>query len=178
MAQQSLHFDHDVFLIILLLDLNLPDASGVELVKTIRDLSEAKIIILTAETDVDQRELLFKDGILDYIVKDKYFNDAVSEINGTIQNLEHNKNSTILVIDDSIFLQKHIANILKIRNYNIVSAFNAKDGFEKLSKYNINMIILDMELPDMHGLALLRKIKTILSNTCNDLIWHRYIYND
>jgi len=143
----------------ILLDLNLPDGSGVKLVKEIMSLSKAKVIILTAETDVEQREALFKDGILDYIVKDKYFNDSVTAINTIIQNLSYNKNSTILVIDDSRFLQTYIGQILKLRNYNVISAIDGKDSLKKLSKIPVNMIILDMELPDMHGLEVLRKIK-------------------
>ena len=150
---QSKEYDY------ILLDLNLPDASGKELVDEIAKLSKTKIIILTAETDVEQREALFKDGILDYIVKDKYFNDAVSEINTTIKALEINKRSTALVVDDSKFLQTHITKILNVRNYNVVSALTIQDSLEKLSQHSINMIILDMELPDGHGLDLLRKIK-------------------
>lgn len=143
----------------ILLDLNLSDGYGYELIKQLDSLTDAKIIVLTAETDIEQREFLFKEGILDYIVKDKYFNDAVSEIHNTINKLKRNYDSTILVIDDSSFLQNHITNILKIRNYNVVSSYDAKDSLEKLSQTDINLIILDMELPDMHGLELLRKIK-------------------
>jgi len=143
----------------ILLDLNLPDGFGVKLVKEIISLTDAKIIILTAETDVEQREALFKDGILDYIVKDKYFNDSVTAINTIIQNLSYNRKSTILVIDDSKFLQTYIGQILKLRNYNVISAVDGKDSLEKLSMVEVNMIILDMELPDMHGLEVLRKIK-------------------
>ena len=57
----------------ILLDLNLPDAYGEDLVNDIKSLSKAKIIILTAEADKQIRESLFKNGILDYIVKDKIF---------------------------------------------------------------------------------------------------------
>jgi len=160
----------------ILLDLNLPDGSGFDLVNKIKTTSKAKIIILTAETDTEQREALFKDGILDYIVKDKYFNDSVSEINNTIKLLEENKNHQILVIDDSTFIQNTIKKILSVRNYTIVPALTAQEGFEKLSHNYISMIILDMELPDTHGLELLRKIKKstfcdipvmILSGTSN-----------
>lgn len=143
----------------ILLDLNLPDGYGYDLIKQLDALSDAKIIVLTAQTDVEQREFLFKEGILDYIVKDKYFNDAVSEIPNTINKLKYNQDSNILVIDDSSFLQNHITTILKIRNYNVISAYNAKESLEKLSQVDVNLIILDMILPDMHGLELLRKIK-------------------
>ncbi|QSZ41627.1 response regulator [Sulfurimonas aquatica] len=142
-----------------LLDLNLPDGSGYELVNKITSLTDAKIIILTSETDIEQRESLFRDGILDYIVKDKYFNDAVSEIHTTIQKLEKNKQSTILIIDDSEFLQDHINSVLRIRNYNTISALTSKDGLDKISSTQTSIIILDMELPDIHGLDLLRRIK-------------------
>ena len=143
----------------ILLDLNLPDGSGYELVNEMSQLSNAKIIILTAETDVEQRESLFKKGILDYIVKDKYFHSAVSEIDETVKSLEFNKFSNILVIDDSKFLQMHIKNVLSVRNYNVVASMNAEEGLSTLSSSDVNLIILDMELPDMHGLDLLRKIK-------------------
>ncbi len=143
----------------ILLDLNLPDGSGLLLLDETAYLSKAKIIILTAETDVLQRESLFTNCILDYIVKDKYFNNGVSEIHSTIKGLELNKNSNILVIDDSNFLQTHIAKLLKVRNYNVIPAMTAEIGLEKLNTHSINMIILDMELPGIHGLELLRKIR-------------------
>ncbi|MFT5660983.1 MAG: PAS domain S-box-containing protein [Sulfurimonas sp.] len=143
----------------ILLDLNLPDGSGLKLLDKKKHLSKAKIIILTAETDVEQRETLFKNGILDYIVKDKYFNNGVAEINGTIKDLELNKNSSILVIDDSNFIQAHINKILKVRNYNVIPALSAEIGLEKLDSHDINMIILDMELPGIQGLELLRRIR-------------------
>jgi PAS domain S-box-containing protein len=143
----------------ILLDLVLPDASGYEMVVQVKKLTQAKILILTSQTDVEQREELYKLGILDYIVKDNYFNDAVADINTLIQTLEYNKLSTILTIDDSTFLQNQIKRFLQVRNYEVVSAHTAAEGYEKASKGEINAIILDFELPDSNGLELLRKMK-------------------
>ena len=53
-------------------NLTFPDISGEELVFNILKRTDAKIIILTSETDQMVRETLFVSGILDYIIKDKY----------------------------------------------------------------------------------------------------------
>ncbi|WP_373069692.1 response regulator [Sulfurimonas sp.] len=142
-----------------LLDLNLPYLSGYDLYNEIRKLTDAKVMILSAETDTEQREALFKLGVVDYIVKDNHFNEAVEELGNIFCKLEQNNDATILVIDDSKFLQISIKKILNARNYRIVPAYTGEEGIQKLHENDVNMIILDMELPDARGLDILRKIK-------------------
>ena len=143
----------------IILDLNLPDAYGEELVADIKRLSEAKIIILTAEADKQIRESLYKSGILDYIVKDEKLSKSIASIDKTIQSISNNTNCNILIIDDSMFMCKQLQKILKISNYNSDIALSAKEGLEKLNTQKVNLIILDMELPDKHGIDLLEEIK-------------------
>ncbi len=145
----------------ILLDLNLPDAYGEELVSDIKNLSSAKIIILTVEVDVQMREGLFKLGILDYLVKDKNFLYSINSIDKVIQSVSKNKGNTILIIDDSMFICKQTQSILSIRDYKSEIAQTAHDGLKILKSRPISTIILDMELPDRHGLELLRDIKNI-----------------
>ncbi len=155
-ASQKLMSDEYDFII---LDLNLPDAYGEELVNDIKSLSKAKIIILTAEADKQIRESLFKNGILDYVVKDNNFSKSITSIDGVIQSLQKNGNMNVLVIDDSIFMCKQIQKILAVRNYNSLVALTAQDGLEKINTNKVNLIVLDMELPDKHGLELLHEIR-------------------
>jgi PAS domain S-box-containing protein len=155
-ADQKLHTTEYDFII---LDLNLPDAFGEELVNDIKTLSKAKIIILTAEIDKQIRESLFRNGILDYILKDKKFSKSINSIDNVIQSIARNVNTNILIIDDSMFMCKQIQKILTVRNYNSFVAFTAKDGLENIITHNLNLILLDMELPDKHGLELLSELK-------------------
>ena len=144
----------------ILLDLNLPDAYGEELVQSIGALSNAKIIILTVESDIQIRESLFKYGILDYVLKDEYLNNSIDNIDKTIQSIADNVSMKVLVIDDSRFMCMQMEKILNVRNYEVITALNAKDGMEILNNYDVNLVILDMELPDKHGLDVLREIKS------------------
>ncbi len=143
----------------IILDLNLPDAYGEELVKNIKSLSKSKIIVLTSEADVQMRESLFKNGVLDYLIKDKNFVYSIKSIDKVIKSVGKNRSNTILIIDDSTFICKQMQSILNIRNYNTKISKTACSGMDTLKKNNINTIILDMELPDRHGLEVLREIK-------------------
>jgi len=145
----------------IILDLNLPDAYGEELVSDIQKLTDAKIIVLTSEVDIQIRESLFKKGILDYLVKEKNFSSVIKSINNSIESLEKNTSDTVLVVDDSMFMCKQLDKILKVRNYNVIIALNAKEALEKLKNSSINTIVLDMELPDKHGLEFLQEMKDI-----------------
>lgn len=143
----------------IILDLHLPDAYGIELVKTVKRQSKAKIIILTADEDVDLREELFRVGILDYFIKGKYLSISIQSIHATISNMKTNRNKTILIVEDSRFILNQVKNILEVHNYIVMLAQTAKDGDRILKNNKIDTIILDMILPDKHGLDFLSEIK-------------------
>jgi CheY-like chemotaxis protein len=145
----------------ILLDLNLPDAYGDELLDEFGRKTKAKVIVLTSEVDVQIRETLFKKGILDYLVKDKDFSTAITNIHTIIHSLEKNKYSHVLVVDDSAFMCRQMQFFLEVRNYQTKTTLLGENALKILQESEINLIILDMELPDIHGLDLLKKIKGV-----------------
>ena len=54
---------------VIILDLNLPDMSGVELLESVRAWSDVPIIVLSIDSSEEQKVLLLKLGADDYIVK-------------------------------------------------------------------------------------------------------------
>ena len=159
-AEAQEHLQESTFDVIIL-DLHLPDVYGEELVEEVQRLSDAKIIVVTSEMDIQIRESLFKKKILDYIVKDKTFSYTIKSIDPIIKSIEKNRNSTVLVIDDSRFMCRQLRTFLEVRNYQVITVLDAASGFEALQGHEINTIILDMELPDIHGLDFLRRLKAI-----------------
>ena len=144
---------------LIILDLHLPDGEGIDLLCDIKSLTETKIIVLTSYQDDALREELFKNGVLDYIIKDSNFIYSISEIIKVIEHITSDTKEKILIIDDSKFICKQVKTILEPRNYIIETAHSAEDGLYKLDNENFNLIILDMELPDIHGSEVLKIIR-------------------
>jgi CheY-like chemotaxis protein len=67
---------------------------------------------------------------------------------------------TVMVIDDSIVIRKMIEIALEEEDFNIVTAISGKEGLETIEKEKPNIVILDMMLPDMNGIEVLKTIKT------------------
>lgn len=66
---------------------------------------------------------------------------------------------SIMVIDDSIVIRKMIEIALEDEDFNIFSATTGKEGMEAIEKDKPDLVILDMMLPDMSGIDVLKKIK-------------------
>lgn len=66
---------------------------------------------------------------------------------------------TIMVIDDSIVIRKMIEIALEDEDFNIITAISGKEGLEAIEARQPNLIILDMMLPDMNGIEVLKTIK-------------------
>lgn len=60
-------------------------------------------------------------------------------------------NENILIIDDEIEIRNLIKIYLKGENYTIFQAENGKQGLEILKKNHIDLIILDLMMPEMNG---------------------------
>jgi DNA-binding response OmpR family regulator len=144
----------------IILDLHLPDAEGETALLTLKDEANTKVIILTNNEDIELRSKLFKHGIVDYILKDSNFSRSVKEVHKTLTKLDKHSSYNILIVDDSKLVSMQVEMILSVRGYNLISASNAKDALNILEHKKIHLMILDMELPDMHGLEVLERVKS------------------
>lgn len=71
-----------------------------------------------------------------------------------------NKPATILVVDDELGIRQSFKMVLK-DHFNVLLAENGESAVEALTKNTVDLILLDILLPDIHGLDLLEKLKTI-----------------
>lgn len=66
----------------------------------------------------------------------------------------------ILVIEDESVLQTTIRDVLEKENhYTIISALDGESGLNLAQKEKPDLILLDLILPKLHGLDVLRKLK-------------------
>jgi DNA-binding response OmpR family regulator len=64
----------------------------------------------------------------------------------------------ILIIDDEASLRQTMARILQRAGYEVTTAANAQEGFALVSEYPFDLVYLDIRMPDMSGLDLLKNI--------------------
>lgn len=143
----------------ILLDLNLPDAQGEFLIDSIKELTNTKIIVMTADENTNQRDEYFQKGVIDYFIKTTPIQIIASNIHSLIQTIRDSKNSNILTIDDSSFVRTLLKTVLTQKGYNVFAASNAKDGIEILKNQKVHLILLDLIMPGIDGIHFLESLK-------------------
>ncbi len=66
---------------------------------------------------------------------------------------------SILIVDDDEVMQDTLSDVLTKRGYEIFSVGSGNGALSTIQKNVIDLILLDMRLPDIDGLEVLRKIK-------------------
>ncbi|MFC1669395.1 SpoIIE family protein phosphatase [Spirochaetota bacterium] len=68
-------------------------------------------------------------------------------------------NKKIMVIDDDESIRKLMGRVLDRAGYDVSDASNGMEALEKLDKTNVDLIILDMNMPKMNGLQFLKHVR-------------------
>lgn len=101
----------------------------------------------------------------------------------------------ILVVEDDFDIHNFIKKILEKENYEVISAYLGRDVDLLLENNNIDLVLLDLMLPDISGEEVLKKIKdipvivisakiasedkvSVLSNGANDYITKPFDVNE
>lgn len=71
--------------------------------------------------------------------------------------MEQNDKKVLIIEDDSSLL-KSLADNLAGEGYQIIEATDGADGFEKITKSNPDIILLDLVLPKMDGITIIKKV--------------------
>lgn len=79
--------------------------------------------------------------------------------------MEKLKNSTILYIEDDDITRENISTYLKRKCKNFYMASDGKEGLELFEKHSPDIIITDIEMPNLDGLSMAKKIRKQSSST-------------
>ncbi len=66
---------------------------------------------------------------------------------------------TVLVLDDSLVVRERTRNLLENTGYNVITANNGTEGFEKITKNKIDIIITDVCINEIGCLDMIFKLK-------------------
>ena len=66
----------------------------------------------------------------------------------------------LLLVEDSIQLNKALTTVLKRNSYIVDSAFDGEEALLYIDQYKYDIIILDIMLPKINGLDVLRRVRT------------------
>lgn len=79
-------------------------------------------------------------------------------------------NANILFIDDEKNILKSVNRLLLREPFNLFTTTSPKEGLELLQKESFSLVITDHKMPEMTGIELLEKAKTITPHTIRILI--------
>ena len=70
----------------------------------------------------------------------------------------------ILIVEDEILLSGVLAKKLKSEGFEVESVKNGLEGLEKLNKDEFDLILLDVVMPEMDGITMLKKVRNSTNN--------------
>ncbi len=66
---------------------------------------------------------------------------------------------TILIVDDSSVVRMSLSYLLKENGFNVLEGVDGVDGVAKSSGVNIDLVITDINMPNMNGIDLIKKLR-------------------
>ena len=154
---------------LILSDINLIGESGISVLKKIRESQKEIPIVmysgtLTAEIEKEARiaganEVLGKDiGIPQLVVQLERIVKAKDRI---FEDPSNRKEKSLLVVDDEENIRNVLTRFFKMKNYTIFEAENGAKALELARRETFSVVLLDINMPGMNGVATLQKLLEI-----------------
>ncbi|MBA4393355.1 MAG: two-component system response regulator [Desulfobacca sp.] len=146
---------------LIITDVEMPKLNGFGLCERLKDNPKTRgipvIILSSLETDKDIEEG-FKAGAAAYVSK----SEAKTQLNETIERvLEKSRfhhSRLILIVDDSLKIRQLLAQGLEAAGFQIMMAENGKEALKRLQDFRPDLILSDIEMPEMNGIDFCKKV--------------------
>jgi diguanylate cyclase (GGDEF)-like protein len=180
---QALRLVEEQTLDVVLLDVAMPDMNGAAILRRIREKFSASllpVIIITPDSQADRVIDAMKAGANDYVMKPVDFSTALARVNNQASRrraeLELGRINAaaaldekdfpaakLLIVDDIADNRAVLARRFVRRGFEIVEADCGKEALRLVREQQFDVVLLDVMMPDIDGMAVLRQIRTTCS---------------
>ncbi|HZX50183.1 MAG TPA: response regulator [Candidatus Paceibacterota bacterium] len=160
---------------LVLLDIMLPGLKGFDILEKLHKedgvLPGLPVIIISNSGDSIEIERALHMGVRDYLVKVNFNpNEVVEKVNSVLEaeadkkkkkpvKLQPVKGNRVLLVEDDTILSDALERKFVEKKYTVLKALNAALARRVLEEHEVDVILLDLVLPDEHGLSFLRQLK-------------------
>lgn len=144
---------------LIILDVNIPKLSGIKVLERLKSNKKTRLIPVIMLTNVSTDKAVvsaISKGATEYITKPfeiDFLFERISQIT------QHHK-IKIMIADDDELVRDLLAQHFRHEGYRVAEVSNGKDVTNFLEQELPNLILLDIMMPGMDGLAVLRKLKS------------------
>ncbi|MCU1332645.1 MAG: hybrid sensor histidine kinase/response regulator [Candidatus Angelobacter sp.] len=143
---------------VITLDILMPTGSGWEMLYRLRNTPETSRIPIVVVSIVDQKQLGFSLGAAEYLVK-PVSKEILLDALGRHIIADGNGSFTCLVIDDDQETLRLVSEVLNSVGCAPIAIDNGKSALEFLKEHKVDVILLDLLMPEMDGFEVLRRVK-------------------
>ena len=68
---------------------------------------------------------------------------------------------TVLIVDDSTSMRQMLSYTLKQAGFAVVESVNGQDGLARLEEHKVDLIVTDLNMPVMDGIAFIRSLRSL-----------------
>ncbi len=160
-----------------LMNLKMPVMDGYEAAEAIRAgkagsaAQNVPVIGHTATPNYIAKSKVEKVGMDGFISKPVYIVDLIDILASVLDRKVHRNGSdsampnlNVLVVDDSAMNRSILKSILEKNNITTTEAENGLAAIEKLKQDSCNLVLMDMQMPELDGLETTRYIRNNLNN--------------
>ncbi len=147
---------------VITLDLMLPIKDGWQVLKELKRHPLCKHIPIIIVSIIDEKNIGFSLGAVDYFVKPVNKEDLLTALNRVhLIPKPDQRRPTVLVIDDDRAATDLIQVILENEGYKVIKSFQGRDGVELAAREHPDLIILDLIMPEISGFNVAYQLKQI-----------------
>jgi CheY-like chemotaxis protein len=164
---------------IILLDILLPDTSGWQVLNTLKGDPNTRDIPVVIISVVDEKKRGLHLGASEYLVKPirrEQLYDAISkaiypkqqanavllvrtEPVGSTAPQPSARQRVILIAEDNLVNLESFCEYLHSKGYQVLSAVNGYEAIERAEEFKPDLILMDIQMPAMDGLAAIRRLR-------------------
>jgi CheY-like chemotaxis protein/class 3 adenylate cyclase len=142
---------------LILTDVEMPKLDGWELCRRIKQdakTAHVPVVICSSLGAAADLERGFDLGADEYLVKPVIAEELVGRLQALLATKMLSKRERLLVVDDSAAIRHLVSDCLKRQGFQVATAVDGQDGFEKALEGSPELILTDYDMPRMTGFEL------------------------